>query len=120
MNPLASTGNRSDVGAYRHCAFGGLAMQNPIRFPAVPFLSICMILFACGARGQGILYPRPEIREQPFSVKSVRVTSTINDGVAETLVEQTFVNNSSVEQEGTYLFPLPDGATVTSFTLQAG
>lgn len=68
---------------------------------------------------QGILYPRPEVREWPFSVSSVRVTSAISETLAETTVEQTFVNNSSVEQEGTYLFPLPEGATITSFTLQA-
>lgn len=69
---------------------------------------------------QGILYPQPEIRIQPFFVKSVHVHTVINDGLAETTVEQTFVNDSRVEQEGTYLFPLPDGATVTSFSLRAG
>lgn len=72
------------------------------------------------ALAQGILYPRPEVRIQPFFVKSVRVHTVITDSVAETTVEQSFVNDSSVEQEGTYLFPLPDGATVTSFTLRAG
>lgn len=79
-----------------------------------------LLLFAPTVLAQGILYPRPEIREQPFFVKSVRVSSVLNDSVAETTVEQTFVNDSSIEQEGTYLFPLPDGATVTSFSLKAG
>src|SRR2546421_310348 len=70
---------------------------------------------------QGILIPeRPEVRDQPFSVRTVRVTCAITDGVAETTVEQTFLNNSSIDQEGTYLFPLPDGATVTAFSLRAG
>lgn len=84
-------------------------------------LSLMLLsLAAAGATfAQGILYPRPEVREWPFSVKSVRVTSAIAETLAETTVEQTFVNNSSVEQEGTYLFPLPEGATVTSFTLRA-
>ncbi len=72
------------------------------------------------AFAQGILYPRSDVRIQPFFVKSVRVTTVINDSLAETTVEQTFVNDSSAEQEGTYLFPLPDGATVTSFSLRAG
>lgn len=74
------------------------------------------------ANAQGIMISeRPEfIREQPFSVRNVKVSATITDGVAETAVEQTFVNNSGVDQEGTYLFPLPDGASVTSFTLRAG
>jgi Ca-activated chloride channel family protein len=84
---------------------------------------IFALLFAVlggAARGQGILFPRPEIREQPFSVKSVRVTANVTENVAETAVEQVFVNNSRFEQEGTYLFPLPEGATVTSFSLKAG
>src|SRR5438552_546120 len=79
-----------------------------------------MISTGLGAFAQGILYPRPEIREQPFFVKNLRVSSAITDSVAETTVEQTFVNDSSIDQEGTYLFPLPDGAAVTSFTLKAG
>lgn len=82
-----------------------------------------LLLLAIGRSGfaQGILYPEgPFIREQPFSVKTVRVSATITDGIAETSVEQTFVNNSSMDQEGTYLFPLPEGASVSAFSLRAG
>ncbi len=80
-----------------------------------------LVLLGPAAFGQGILFPeRPEVRDQPFAVKNVRISTTISDGVAETTVEQTFVNHSPVDQEGTYVFPLPEGATVTSFTLRAG
>lgn len=72
------------------------------------------------AWGQGVIVPPPGVRGWPFSVKSVRVRATIRDSVAETSVEQVFVNNTQAEQEGTYLFPLSDGATVTSFSLMAG
>src|SRR5262249_25701222 len=79
------------------------------------------VVLGAAARGQGILFPeRPEVRDQPFAVKNVKISTTISDGVAETTVEQTFANHSPVDQEGTYLFPLPEGATVTSFTLRAG
>src|SRR5205814_585017 len=63
---------------------------------------------------------RPEMREQPFFVKNFRVSAVVTDALAETTVEQTFINNSSADQEGTYLFPLPEGASVTSFSLRAG
>ncbi|HXG22926.1 MAG TPA: VIT and VWA domain-containing protein [Chthonomonadales bacterium] len=82
-------------------------------------LTLLSLVMVNATFAQGILYPRPEVREWPFSVRSVRITSAISETLAETTVEQTFVNNSSVEQEGTYLFPLPEGATITSFTLQA-
>ena len=72
------------------------------------------------ARAQGILYPRTEVRTQPFYVRDLRVNTTIHDAVAETTIEQTFVNTSSVEQEGTYLYPLPAGAAPTAFSMTVG
>src|SRR5579871_3109102 len=63
--------------------------------------------------------PRP-IFVQPFYVKDLRVKTVINDAVADTTVEQTFVNSSSVPQEGTYLYHLPEGASPTSFTMTVG
>ena len=81
-----------------------------------------LVLWAANpfARAQGILFPRPEIHTQPFYVKDLHVHCVINDAVAETTVEQTFVNASSVQQEGTYLYPLPEGASPTSFTMTVG
>ena len=72
------------------------------------------------SRAQGILYPRDAVRIQPFYVKNLRVSTVIKDAAAETTVEQTFVNSSSVEQEGTYLYPLPEGASPTAFSMTVG
>lgn len=78
---------------------------------------------------QGILFPDNPVRRpihpgppiiQPFYVKNLRVSTIINDAVAETTVEQTFVNLSSVQQEGTYIYPIPEGASPTSFTMTVG
>src|SRR5437764_15413261 len=89
---------------------------------SIGVLSALAALFVSGiCSAQGIFIPeRPDVRDQPFYVKSVKVSAVITDGVAETTVEQTFVNNSVIDQEGTYLFPLPEGASVTSFSLRAG
>ena len=45
------------------------------------------------------------------------VDITIEDQVAVTHVDQVFFNPNEWEVEGTYLFPLPAGAAVSSFTL---
>lgn len=46
-----------------------------------------------------------------------RVTVTIEDQVATTLIDQVFVNEHEWEAEGTYIFPLPEGATVSNFVM---
>lgn len=76
--------------------------------------------FSPAASAQGILYPVGDIRSQPFCVKELRVNTRINDSVAETTVEQTFVNTSAFPQEGTYLYPLPEGAAPTAFNMTVG
>lgn len=87
------------------------------------FALILMLLLAANAttsRAQGILYPPNDVRFQPFYVKDLRVHTRIDDAVAETTVEQTFVNDSPVAQEGTYLYPLPEGASPTAFSMTVG
>lgn len=46
-----------------------------------------------------------------------RVHVTITDQVATTHVDQVFRNDSPVEAEGTYIFPLPAGAVVQRFVM---
>lgn len=85
-----------------------------MKYSTVPvcLLKLTLLLALSGSAattyGQGILYPRPEVREQPFYVRDLQVRTTIRDAIAETTVQQTFVNTSSVEQEGTYLYPIPE------------
>ncbi|MCW3095246.1 MAG: uncharacterized protein JWL77_864 [Chthonomonadaceae bacterium] len=116
-------------------------MQDLRKTFLMPAMALAMLLTMLGAAsGQGILYPvnpgqwperpvpgRPippfpprPIFIQPFYVKDLHVTTVINDAVAETTVSQTFVNSSSVAQEGTYLYPLPEGATPTAFSMTIG
>ena len=53
-------------------------------------------------------------------VESVNVNATITDGVAQTDVEQVYRNDSERAQEGQYLFPVPEGATLSDFALYDG
>jgi Ca-activated chloride channel family protein len=52
-----------------------------------------------------------------LTVKYHRVTVTIEDQVATTHVDQLFLNPQPYEVEGTYVFPLPLGATVSDFAM---
>ena len=70
----------------------------------------------------GIVIPIPPpdvpIVEVPYlTIKYHRVTVTIEDQVATTHVDQVFVNEGRFEVEGTYIFPLPEEATISEFAM---
>ena len=56
-------------------------------------------------------------RDVPMTVKYHRVEVTIKDQVATTHVDQVFVNQASFTVEGTYIFPLPEDAAISSFDM---
>src|SRR3954451_1900239 len=85
--------------------------------------------FGAGPAGaQGLILPapvpipRPGPRPvaQPLSVRSQKIDMQLNDGVLKVNVEQVFQNPNGAPFEGTYLFPLPEGAAVSSFRLTIG
>jgi Ca-activated chloride channel family protein len=53
----------------------------------------------------------------PLEVTYHNVTVSIDRGVAVTAVDQEFYNPNPQRLEGTYLFPLPDGATIDKFSM---
>jgi len=73
--------------------------------------------FACGAifavtADNGVRVPVP--------LESTEVVLDVKPGLLEAQVTQTFTNRSSVALEATYLYPLPERATVTQFELHYG
>ena len=58
--------------------------------------------------------------QQMLTIDSVHIRAAIAGGVARTEVEQTWRNDTDRAQEGSYLFPLPEGATVSDFALYDG
>ncbi|MCZ6816811.1 MAG: VIT and VWA domain-containing protein [Planctomycetota bacterium] len=60
---------------------------------------------------------RPIYNWSPFSIKSQRVDVEINDAVAETTLEQVFVNRSRRPAEGKYLFSIATDAAVHNLTM---
>lgn len=61
--------------------------------------------------------PPPPIPITQLNIRYHRVEVVIEDQLAVTRVDQVFHNPNDWQVEGTYIFPIPPGAAVTSFTL---
>ena len=67
---------------------------------------------------QDIIIPEPPILPPAdVTIAYQRVNVTIDDQIATTHIDQLFVNDNDWMLEGTYLFPLPEGATVSQLTM---
>lgn len=80
------------------------------------------------ALADGIIVPEPPICDpEPclpppipiahLEIRYHKVSVTINEQVAITHVDQVFFNPNSWQVEGTYIFPIPEGAVISSFSL---
>ncbi len=83
---------------------------------------LLLLSAAVPAFADGIIIPPPP-PPGPFTnpawltIRYHRVDVTIDNQVATTHIDQVFVNEGQFTAEGTYLFPLPQGATVSEFTM---
>lgn len=78
-------------------------------------------IYAGPAFADGMIIPRPlpEIPRPPnLTIKYHRVNVNIRNQVAVTEVDQVFVNEFDRDLEGEYIFPLPDGAALSSFLME--
>ena len=76
------------------------------------------------ALADGIIIPDPPpipepvpLEESWLRIRYHRVTVSIQNQIAVTRVEQEFVNDLDWEVEGTYIFPIPKGATISKFVM---
>ncbi|MEW6006574.1 MAG: VIT domain-containing protein, partial [bacterium] len=80
--------------------------------------ALFLIPFLCFADGVIIpLPPSPEIKPVPLSLDYHKVNVKIKEQAASTVVDQAFINPYKQDIEGTYIFPLPQGAGISSFSL---
>lgn len=61
--------------------------------------------------------PAQETSWQPVYIRSHRVDVEIDNQIAHTRIEQIFVNEGSTAAEGTYVFPLPQGVTISDLVM---
>ncbi|NOZ63817.1 MAG: VWA domain-containing protein [Caldiserica bacterium] len=85
---------------------------------------VCFTLIGLtGAFADGVIIIDPPVRPHPvpiphtLSVRYHRVQVTIENNIATTTIDQIFKNDSNVDLEGTYIFPLPENAAITRFSM---
>ena len=82
------------------------------------------------AYGQGVIVPgpcercptpsRPVNLPRALPIKSIKIDTKILSQVATTHVEQIFRNDTDATLEGTYLFPIPEAASIVEFAIWDG
>ena len=114
-----------DPGAARSAPARSEAFVRSIRWGAI-FLAALLTAFVGVGRvhADGIIIPEPPpwpepppLRDTWLTIEYHRVHVTIEDQIAVTRVDQSFLNEHDWEAEGTYVFPLPEGAAVSEFTM---
>ena len=101
------------------------ALERPlVTLGLLLILLLFMLIFAAHpVSADGFIIPQPPIdrpvpwRDVPLTIKYHRVSVSIEDQVATTKVDQVFVNDADFAVEGTYIFPLPEDAAVSSFDM---
>ena len=97
--------------------------MNNYRVLGVLGILLVSLILAGSAAADGIIIvdPPPEMPpirlDQALTIKYHRVSVIIEDQVATTRVDQVFLNENSWTAEGTYIFPLPEGAAVGEFIM---
>ena len=98
------------------------------------FICLTLILLvmaaATVATAQGVIVPgpcrrcptppRPVTLPRALPIKSIKIDTKIAGQVATTHVEQIFRNDSDAILEGTYLFPIPESASIVEFAIWEG
>ncbi|HEY8226700.1 MAG TPA: VIT and VWA domain-containing protein [Pyrinomonadaceae bacterium] len=100
---------------------------------AIPRLLILLIIVAAASpllHAQGIIvpgpcqrcpeFPRPINLPRALPIKSIKIDAAINSQLATTHVEQVFRNDTDATLEGTYLFPIPESASIVEFAIWDG
>lgn len=97
-------------------------IPRSMRLVLVACAFLCLYLATAqvaSADGFIIPVPPPHVVEivPDLAVKYHHVRVTIEDQVAETHIDQVFLNDSPYDLEGTYIFPLPEEAAISDFAM---
>jgi Ca-activated chloride channel family protein len=91
---------------------------------------LILLAAAASASAQGVIVPRPCERcprpprpvtlPRALPISSIKIETKISGQVATTHVEQVFRNETDATLEGTYLFPIPESASISEFAIWDG
>ena len=77
-------------------------------------IMIAILAFATSVFADGIILPEPWV---DISIKYHRVEVQIRDQATTTFIDQVFINNANFDVEGIYMFPIPEGASISAFSM---
>lgn len=105
-------------------------MPNRKAYRYLLLVLLMMIATVAGVRAQGVIVPRPCDRcprpprpvtlPRALPISSIKIDTKIAGQVATTHVEQVFRNETDATLEGTYLFPIPETASIVEFAIWDG
>ena len=99
-------------------------MRKNIQFKFYYFLFFIFFFngIALNLLADGFIVPIPKPHEKipPLSVKYHRVNVEIVNQVAKTSIDQVFINNYHRDIEGIYIFPIPEKAAISEFSMYVG
>jgi Ca-activated chloride channel family protein len=85
---------------------------------------ILILFFGAAAWADGFIIPMPPHPDRPsppnLSIKYHHVDIKIDNQMAKTTVDQIFINNHHRDIEGTYIFPIPEDASISRFSMFVG
>ena len=86
------------------------------------FSLVAVLLIVPGlARADGVIIidppPHPPKPIVPLEVKYHKVTVNITNQVSTTHIDEVFVNPNDIDLEGTFIFPLPEGASFSDLAM---
>lgn len=75
---------------------------------------------AVTSESMGSLLAKVDGRNTPLTLGFHKVSADIRDGIARTVIEESFVNHTGSRLEGTFYFPLPQDASISGFGMWIG
>ena len=95
-------------------------MYKQTRFLRTGIILAALCAISVVAQADGFMVPVHQPEMQVFSVKYHHVDVFVDGQAATTKVDQVFHNETSRQEEGTYIFPLPKGAAIHKFSMFVG
>jgi len=80
--------------------------------------TLLVLALAPSALADGFIIPDPSVPSVNLAVKEHHVTVDIDNSVAKVHVDQTFYNPNDFDVNGTYIFPIPTNATISTFSMK--
>jgi len=91
-----------------------------IRILSPKLIALLLMLLFCSSAFGIIIVDRPNPDDRFITLRQQHGDVSIVDGVSKTTITQTFHNNQHRQLEGTYLFPIPEGASISNFSMMIG